>query len=102
MLEQASLVSDEPLIAARHLRTLLPLDESVPAAAVRNPDSVAGHSLPQAVAALEQRLIQEALQATGGNKQAAARRLGIARATLYEKLALMGAPGAAAAAGSGH
>jgi DNA-binding NtrC family response regulator len=43
--------------------------------------------LAQAVAALEARLIGQALAATGGNKLAAARRLGIARATLYQKLA---------------
>jgi DNA-binding NtrC family response regulator len=32
------------------------------------------------------------LQATGGNKVAAARMLGIARATLYEKLSAMESP----------
>ena len=46
--------------------------------------------LPQAVAELEARAIREALQRTGGNKLAAARLLGISRATLYEKLALAG------------
>ncbi|MEK8049140.1 sigma 54-interacting transcriptional regulator [Ideonella sp. DXS22W] len=45
--------------------------------------------LPQAIAALEARAIREALAATGGNKLAAARLLGIARATLYEKLAAL-------------
>ncbi len=45
--------------------------------------------LPQAIAALEARAIREALAATGGNKLAAARLLGIARATLYEKLATL-------------
>jgi DNA-binding NtrC family response regulator len=44
--------------------------------------------LPQAVAELEGRAIRDALAATGGNKLAAARLLGIARATLYEKLPL--------------
>jgi DNA-binding NtrC family response regulator len=51
--------------------------------------------LPEAVAALEARSIQAALLATGGNKLAAAKLLGIARATLYEKLAAM--PAAASA-----
>jgi DNA-binding NtrC family response regulator len=44
-------------------------------------------SLPQAVAELEAQAIREALAATGGNKLAASRLLGISRATLYEKLA---------------
>ena len=42
--------------------------------------------LPQAIAELEARAIHDALTATGGNKVAAARLLGIARATLYDKL----------------
>ena len=46
--------------------------------------------LPQAVAELEARTIRQALAATGGNKLAAARMLGIARATLYEKLQSLG------------
>ncbi|MBQ0930574.1 sigma-54 interaction domain-containing protein [Ideonella alba] len=94
LLEQASLVSDERLLGARHLRPLLAVDESRPLpTTVRGPDTPAdGQSLPAAVAALEQRLITEALQATGGNKLAAARRLGIARATLYEKLSTLNPP----------
>ncbi len=47
-------------------------------------------TLPQAIAELEQRAIRQALALTGGNKLAAARMLGIARATLYEKLAAFG------------
>ena len=42
--------------------------------------------LPQAIAELEMRAIREALTATGGNKLAAAKLLGISRATLYDKL----------------
>jgi len=93
LLEQASLVSDERLLGARHLRPLLAIDESRPLPTVRRPDTAPeGQTLPAAVAALEQRLIAEALQATGGNKLAAARRLGIARATLYEKLSTLNLP----------
>ena len=44
-------------------------------------------TLPQAIAAIEAQAITQALERTGGNKVAAARLLGIARATLYEKLA---------------
>ena len=46
-------------------------------------------SLPQAIAELEARAIRDALAATGGNKLAASRLLGISRATLYEKLPLL-------------
>ncbi|MFZ4758539.1 MAG: sigma-54 interaction domain-containing protein, partial [Burkholderiaceae bacterium] len=43
-------------------------------------------TLPQRIARLEREAIREALVATGGNRREAARRLGIARATLYERL----------------
>ena len=46
-------------------------------------------------AELEAHAIRQALQRTGGNKLAAARLLGISRATLYLKLALVGAAEAA-------
>ena len=42
--------------------------------------------LDQQVAELEQRAIAAAMAATGGNKLATSRLLGISRATLYEKL----------------
>jgi transcriptional regulator with PAS, ATPase and Fis domain len=43
-------------------------------------------TLPERIARLERDAIVEALGATGGNRRDAARRLGIARATLYERL----------------
>jgi DNA-binding NtrC family response regulator len=46
--------------------------------------------LAEAVEAAERAALTHALQATGGNRQAAARLLGISRATLYEKLAYLG------------
>ncbi len=74
-----------------------PLQERRPAAALRataaadDPAPVAAEPamqpLPQAIAELERRAIRQALALAGGNKLAAARMLGIARATLYEKLA---------------
>jgi DNA-binding NtrC family response regulator len=68
----------------------------LPAAAVAAVAPVAGgHALRRAVAELESRSIRAALASTHGNKVAAARLLGIARATLYEKLAAMEAAQAA-------
>jgi DNA-binding NtrC family response regulator len=129
VLEQATLMTDDPVLGAAHLPSLggaapsppaapaggpvtaMPAGEPLDAAAdtpaampaeapaalptFGGPGVAAGPtplppacSLPQAIAALEAAAIREALAATGGNKLAAARRLGISRATLYEKLAL--------------
>jgi len=52
--------------------------------------------LPQAIAELEVQAIRDALAATGGNKLAASRLLGISRATLYEKLPMLARADAAA------
>jgi transcriptional regulator with PAS, ATPase and Fis domain len=57
-----------------------------PAVVAASPASAPIQPLAQAMAELQARAIDAALQATGGNKVAAARLLGIARATLYEKL----------------
>ncbi|GAP35108.1 formate hydrogenlyase transcriptional activator [Piscinibacter sakaiensis] len=56
------------------------------------PRPAAPERLGDAVATLERERILAALAATGGNKLAAARRLGIARATLYEKLRRLALP----------
>jgi len=98
VLEQAALMTDDLLLTARHL-SIVP-NASKPAApaeppAAPMPDPAAPiKPLPQAIAELEMRAIREALATTGGNKLAAAKLLGISRATLYEKL------GAAEDAGS--
>ena len=97
-LEQASLMTDDLLLTAAHFG---PLGEGSPRArtvppsthiAAAEPESArparAVKPLPVAVAELEGRAIREAMAATGGNKLAASRLLGISRATLYEKLAL--------------
>jgi DNA-binding NtrC family response regulator len=104
VLEQATLMTDDPSLGARHfgalLATVAPAGEALPqrpasAAAVvaraEAADAQAWVPLPQAVAELEARAIAQALQRTSGNKLAAARLLGISRATLYQKLALPGA-----------
>ena len=102
VLEQATLMTDDPVLGASHFADALhavPTDlveraSHAPAAPVRTTEPAPPlqiKPLPQAVAELEARAIRDALVATGGNKLAASRLLGIARATLYEKLALQGA-----------
>ena len=113
VLEQASLMTDDLLLTAVHFEALAcdapPLARAaadgadaappVPApAAAAPPTQVQVQAAPsaggaiqplaEAVAELEGRAIRAAMLATGGNKLAASRLLGIARATLYEKLAL--------------
>ncbi|MES3014456.1 MAG: helix-turn-helix domain-containing protein, partial [Pseudomonadota bacterium] len=96
-LEQASLMTDDLLLTAAHFASLATDPQEVvltPAprspALLRAPtvSGVAVKPLSEAVAELEGRAIREAMLATGGNKLAASRLLGISRATLYEKLAL--------------
>jgi DNA-binding NtrC family response regulator len=92
VLEQATLMTDDPSLAAAHFAPLLGVAARAETAAPPMPaeavDSDAWMPLPQAVAELEARCIRQALQRTGGNKLAAARLLGISRATLYQKLPL--------------
>jgi transcriptional regulator with PAS, ATPase and Fis domain len=88
VLEQAMLMTDELLLGPAHFQRLLPVT-TVPAPRAL-PDT-SGRTLAQAVAELEARLIRQALERTQGNKLAAARQLGISRATLYQKLPLLGA-----------
>ncbi|HWH84650.1 MAG TPA: sigma 54-interacting transcriptional regulator [Burkholderiaceae bacterium] len=96
-LEQASLMTDDMLLTAAHFGALAD-DEAASAAAVAAVPAIAAPDAPglkplaEAVAELEGRAIRAAMQATGGNKLAASRLLGISRATLYEKLALAQRP----------
>jgi DNA-binding NtrC family response regulator len=96
VLEQAALMTDDLVLGARHL-ALDPLPAvaaterddaalAAPAPVAPNATGAARKPLPQAIAELEMRAIREALTATGGNKVAAAKLLGISRATLYDKL----------------
>ncbi|MCK6424470.1 MAG: sigma 54-interacting transcriptional regulator [Burkholderiaceae bacterium] len=99
VLEQVALLEDDLVLGAAAFRAVLPAGPgaatTAPVARQRDAAAEAAGTgqalpvvpLPQAVAELERRAILDALAATGGNKVAAARRLGIARATLYEKLA---------------
>ncbi|MBC7994079.1 MAG: sigma 54-interacting transcriptional regulator, partial [Rhizobacter sp.] len=104
VLEQATLMTDDLVLGASHFRSLVVGAQALaaPLAVARRaqPQRVADVAdvatpagsikpLPQAIAELEARAIREAMVATGGNKLAASRLLGISRATLYEKLALI-------------
>ncbi len=95
VLEQAAMRADSTLIDGPLLERLL-RESGVaalapPMAPVSEPAAPAGDAallrpLGEQVAELEQRAISAALARTGGNKLAAARLLGISRATLYERL----------------
>jgi len=105
VLEQASLMTDDLQLGVAHFGGKLPAplfagaaDDGAawtqphapiaPATTVP-PDTPSFVPLPQAIAELEAKAIRDALAATGGNKLAASRLLGISRATLYEKLAAL-------------
>jgi len=94
VLEQAAMRSDTHRIDADHVEQVLRDAgiERVPApplpeARARGPRVL--RPLAEQVAEVEREAIAAALQATGGNKLAAARLLGISRAKLYERLELV-------------
>ena len=100
VLEQATLMTDDLVLDATHFKSLVaggprgaPGERFVPPRPAAAADAALAPAaikpLPQAIAELEARTIREALAATGGNKLAASRLLGISRATLYEKLPLL-------------
>ncbi|MEO8153515.1 MAG: sigma 54-interacting transcriptional regulator [Rhizobacter sp.] len=104
VLEQATLMTDDLVLDTVHFKSLLagaalpqavaepgaPARAGMPVVEAGVPSVPAAiKPLPQAIAELEARAIREALAATGGNKLAASRLLGISRATLYEKLGVI-------------
>ena len=93
VLEQTVMQADTDSIDARLLERILRntgLEQIAPALAPAAAAVDGGTEFLQPLAAqiarLEQRAIAAALKATGGNKQATARLLGISRATLYGRL----------------
>jgi transcriptional regulator with PAS, ATPase and Fis domain len=93
VLEQAAMRSDSQHIEVRHLEDVLResgVKQIAPAlVAAQASEQTAPHvlrPLGEQVAELERRAIEAALAATGGNKLAAAKLLGISRAKLYERL----------------
>ncbi|MBV8035647.1 sigma 54-interacting transcriptional regulator [Roseateles sp.] len=94
-LEQVSLMSDDMQLTAAHFQggAALPAAAEAPAPAPPRPTAStmataqAVAPLPELIEALERDAIARALQATNGNRMAAARLLQISRASLYERLA---------------
>lgn len=99
VLEQAVMRSDSSRISRAQLHTVLGeagIEQLTPVAMPKSSGQGARQALAetlrplaQQVGELEQQAIKSALAATGGNKVAAARMLGISRATLYERLGLI-------------
>jgi len=95
VLEQLALRTDSPLIDPAQvdevlreagLPALAPVRAAPAAATPAGPDL---RPLAEQVAELERRAIADALARTGGNRSAAAKLLGISRASLYDRLAAM-------------
>ena len=97
VLEQLALRSDTHHIAGAQVGLVL-REAGLPALApaisvraqLRAEAVVALRPLPEQIAELEHRAIAQALVHTGGNRTAAAKLLGISRASLYDRLAAMG------------
>ena len=89
LVERLVILADEPVIEAEHLPPAvraLRSDRDAMCAALDG----AGLDLNAAVEEFQHRLIAEALRRTNGNKQAAARLLGLKRTTLVAKLRRQG------------
>jgi transcriptional regulator with PAS, ATPase and Fis domain len=91
VLEQAALRSDSDRLSAAQIEAVLRdsgVADVAPALVATPPTGATDPTRPLApqLAEQEQRAIAAAMQATGGNKVAAARMLGISRAKLYERL----------------
>jgi len=78
-MERAAALARRPVITAEDLAFLRP-------AVSRNEVDWLAGDLPEAVARLETAMIRAALEAAGGNRAEAARRLNIHRQLLYEKM----------------
>ncbi len=97
VLEQVALRTDDSHIGAGELAEVLKLSGlgglalpevmvDAPAASARSPEETPVQPLAVQIAALERRAMAEALRRTGGNRSAAARLLGMSRASFYDKL----------------
>jgi transcriptional regulator with PAS, ATPase and Fis domain len=89
VLEQVMMMTEGPRLAAADFAGVLPAAAVYPVPGRRPGPRVTVQRLAEAVAQAERVAIAEALQSTGGNKVAAAQLLGISRATLYERIAVL-------------
>jgi len=108
VLEQATLMTDDPVLMPAHFAAALRLDVGAAVAPPQRPASIAvlppalqsapqstpgaaneraARPLPEQVAELERAAMAAALRSTAGNRMAAARMLKISRAAFYDKLA---------------
>jgi transcriptional regulator with PAS, ATPase and Fis domain len=83
VLERAVLMSDTIVLQAADIERVLPAGRGVPPAG-------APLAFAETVAGAEREAIRNALRSTQGNKSQAAKLLGISRAALYEKIAVLG------------
>jgi DNA-binding NtrC family response regulator len=89
LIERAAVKAGGRAITAEQIEEELAQERRV-TPGVFDPPAAAGMPFHDAVASWERHLIEQALQASHGNKSDAARRLGIHRRLLYEKLAQFG------------
>ncbi|MBL8328629.1 MAG: sigma 54-interacting transcriptional regulator [Rubrivivax sp.] len=89
VLEQAALMTDDLVLQPQHFVALAPEPEAEPHTIVKpdHDERQLLRPLAEQVAELERSAIAAALQASRGNRVAAARLLGMSRAALYDRLA---------------
>jgi two-component system, NtrC family, response regulator HydG len=87
-LERASILTDGPILNELELRgavsRMAPLGGAAPASADVPAESTAAPPVP--IEALDRSAVERALDEAGGNKSAAARRLGVSRRAFYRRL----------------